>query len=418
MRYRLRLRRIVLTLLLCLLVLIPRVSADPAPVVSDRLLLPLVTRRANVGAMYTVGQRFGVGLSGHEPTLPHFAGRLSAYPMARQLGFGWYSDWSMSPSPEKSVGGMPVEYVQVIDTRNEPDCSLIQGAVAANPGSLWIIGNEPEIESQGANTPEEYAERYHKAYSCIKEHDPTAQVAIGGVVMPTPLRLRWLEQSLAYYETTYGERMPIDVWNIHVQILPEGLGYGCGLPKGLHMDPQEQMDLARNFGATPEGSYFGFNADPAIFQELVSGFREWLYAREEHTKPLIISEYGVLYPSDYLVKGLSYAGDPFEAGDRMVESFMRETFEFMLTARDDRMGCPADGGRLVQRWLWFSLNVPLIEWMPDDPNTPEVQDGYWRGYNGPLLNWETGKMTRFGLAYRDSVAAAKAGTLAAAEQAR
>ena len=35
---------------------------------------------------------------------------------------------------------------------------------------------------------------------------------------------------------------------------------------------------------------------------------------------------------------------------------MLATFDYMLTAKDSRLGYAADDNRLVQRWAWFSLN--------------------------------------------------------------
>jgi hypothetical protein len=58
-----------------------------------------------------------------------------------------------------------------------------------------------------------------------------------------------------------------------------------------------------------------------------------------------------------------------------VQTFLRETWRFFLTATDAALGAPADGGRLVQRWCWYSLADPVyatgnlvtldsLEWTP------------------------------------------------------
>jgi hypothetical protein len=60
--------------------------------------------------------------------------------------------------------------------------------------------------------------------------------------------------------------------------------------------------------------------------------------------PLIVSEYGIPMPEDY--------GFPPER----VVAFMRETFDFFLTATDPVLGDPSDGYHLVQRWCWYSLD--------------------------------------------------------------
>ena len=146
------------------------------------------------------------------------------------------------------------------------------------------------------------------------------------------------------YRQQFGAPMPVDVWNIHVQILREkGPWPGCpdcwgaGVPVGLTGVTQGRLYSIED------------NADPAIFRQLVREFRQWMNARGERNKPLIISEYGVLMPSDYL------APTPKE-GDIIVKQFMTESFDYLLTAVDTQIGYPADGNRLVQRWLWYSLN--------------------------------------------------------------
>lgn len=382
-----------LVLLLGMVFIAPPASADPAPAAVHSLKVPAFTRNVR---MYSLPQRFGVGLAGGHPDISSFPNRLSDFPGIATLGFGWYSNWSAGVTPEWRG---TVQYVQLINTRSwPPNWQAIDLAIDANPGALWIIGNEPEIPSQGNNTPNEYATIYHEAYTHIKALDPLAQIAIGGVVMPSPLRLLWLDETLAAYQKLYGTKMPVDVWNIHVQILPEDLNYGCFKPHGLSLPEAKQKALALNHGDTGSNMYFAYNADPAIFQQLVRAMRTWMAERGERDKPLIISEYGVLYPSTFI--GNHVQEGQQEAGDQMVIAFMQETFDFLLTARDAATGYPADDNRLVQQWLWFSVNVPLSE------------------FNGSLYDYQTRQMTKFGRAYRDYVAAARAGTLASLPRVR
>ena len=87
---------------------------------------------------------------------------------------------------------------------------------------------------QGQRTPEEYAEIYHAYHVLLKGVDPSAQIAIGAIVEPTPLRLQWLDRVLRHYDVRYGGPMPVDIWNIHNLILREHRdGYGTGIPVGL-----------------------------------------------------------------------------------------------------------------------------------------------------------------------------------------
>jgi len=316
--------------------------------------------------------RFGVGLS-------LFFGQITDYDVA-ELHIGWYSDWSFSDAPAHPDH---VDYVQLVpvscqpDKISTPDWYQLAQAVQANPGSTWMVGNEPEGVWQGNCTPAQYAYAYGMVHRFIKRQDHTAQVAIGGVIEPTPLRLQWLDQVLAQYQTQYGRQMPVDVWNIHMQILREkGPWEGCtdcwgaGVPVGL-----EGVTQGRLYGIED-------NADPSIFRQLVQEFRQWMKTHGFQNRPLIISEYGVLMPSDYLAPTV-------EEGDALVEQFMTETFDFMLTAADPGLGYPADGNRLVQRWLWFSLNDSLANFngalfRHDDPSQMTVFGQHFSQYTAPL----------------------------------
>ena len=89
------------------------------------------------------------------------------------------------------------------------------------PGRTWLIGNEPDVRWQDNVKAEDYAVAYHNAYTAIKGADITTEVAIGGISQVTPIRLRYLDQIWAAYQTKYGEAMPVDVWNIHAFVLRE-----------------------------------------------------------------------------------------------------------------------------------------------------------------------------------------------------
>ena len=301
-------------------------------------------------------------------------GRVTDYDLAR-LGARWYTDWWYAPSPARPGG---IEYVQLVSSSNALDPAYqdaLAQAVANNPGALWLIGNEPDQRSQDNLLPEDYARAYHEMYLFIKERDPSARLSAGGIVQPTPLRLQWLDRALHAYWQLYGTEMPVDVWNIHNQILREDSNPdtgGCGIPPGFDDD---------------HGELYGVydNASGDIFKQHILAFRSWMRSHGQREKPLIISEYGVLMPSSYLG-----GGDP-EYGDMVVERYMEETFDYLLTATDDQLGCPADGNRLVQRWAWFSLNGKIFDWET------------YEGYNGALYDWRypsyPGVITTFGEAY-------------------
>ncbi len=287
--------------------------------------------------------RWGVGVA---------VGPISRYNIT-PLHLGWYLDWRARASPPRPGG---VEYVQMVRLRGgalQPDAGAIAAIARANPGSLWLIGNEPDVKWQDNVEPEVYARLYHEAYTAIKAADPAAQVAIGGISQPTPLRRRYLDAVLDAYRSRFGAEMPVDVWNVHNFILREERGsWGVDIPPGLPDDRGVlyEVDDSGNLEA---------------FRRQIWDFRRWMAARGYGGQPLIVSEYGIPMPEDY--------GFPPER----VVAFLRGTFEFFLTAADPSLGDPSDGYRLVQRWCWYSL---------DDVTYP----------TGRLFDPQTGKMTAVG----------------------
>ena len=283
-----------------------------------------------------------------------------------QLYAGWYLDFGARLSPPHPED---MEFVQVIRVKEgayDPTTitQTLGPIVDANPGSLWLIGNEPDRRGwQDDRPPWEYAPIYHDLYTFLKGRDPTCQVAIGGVVQPTPLRLKYLDMVVDAYHDFYGEMIPVDVWNVHNMILREEQGsWGAGIPAGLTETVGMLYEIQDNDNIE-------------IFKQQILAFRQWMADHGERNKPLIVSEYGVLMPDIY---GFDH--------DR-VRDFMYATFDFFLTATDDELGYPADGNRLVQRWAWYSLDDQMY-----DPETEE-------GFNGNLFDPDTRKITPFGLDY-------------------
>ncbi len=246
------------------------------------------------------------------------------------LPFGRYLDWLLAAEPHRPGG---VEYIQSVDLRESGLVSTwaaIEAALAAQPGALWLVGNEPDVIHQNNTTPGRYAALYHQVYTFIKERDPTARVAIGGVSQPTPLRMAYLDVVLESYADTHGQPMPIDVWNVHAFVLREERGsWGVDIPPGM------TDELAIPYEIDDHDHL-------AIFAENLIAFRAWMAARGYQDRPLIVSEYGLVMPDDF--------GFPPED----VIAFMTGTFDFFRTARNET-GYPADDNRLVQGWIWFML---------------------------------------------------------------
>lgn len=341
-----------------------------AALLAAALLAALLPRPAlSAGPLYSSPlKRFGAGLKPDH-------GEITDYDVGA-LRLGWYSDWKARRAPLRPGG---IDYAQLVYIENGAIGASLDSLTefaAANPGSLWMVGNEPESDVQGRNTPQQYAQAYRSVYTAIKSGDPTAQVAVGGVVQPTPLRLQWLDQVLASYQQFYGTVMPVDVWNIHAYILQEVQGsWGAGIPVGISATQGMVYDLQENDSL-------------AVFRQHIVNFRTWMKQRGQQNKPLIISEYGVLMPPEH---GFT---------PERVNAFMWDSFDYLLSAKDAALGYAADEYRLVQRWMWYSIN--------DAPY--DVETG--AGYNGQLFDCRystyPGVMTLMGLnfkTYTDALAA-------------
>ena len=283
--------------------------------------------------------RFGAG-ERHNPAMSY---TVSA------LNLGWYTDWKTQISPPHPGGAEYVQMLHVHGTYYSPSEDTLAAQVAANPGALWLIGNEPDSIYQDNVLPQDYAEAYHDAYTFIKTLDPTARVSAGGIVQPTPLRMQYLDIVLDTYASRYAERLPTDAWNIHTYILREASCaaypdscWGARIPPG--------MEVTQGMLYTLDDT-----DDLEIFQQRILQFRQWMHDRGYRDTPLIITEYGTLLPY-YDPESLYYdsEGHPFD--EERARGFMYATFDLLHTVSDPDLGYPADENRLVQRWMWYSLD--------------------------------------------------------------
>jgi len=277
----------------------------------------------------------------------------------------WYLDYFTQVTPVQPDGMAYAQMIRPPFWKQSTFTTTVESILQNNPETLWIIGNEPDRDKQDGLTPAQYAVFYHDVYTFLKTRDPSAHIAIAGVVQSTPLRRRYLDMVLTEYQSRYGQALPVDVWTVHAFILSENNPlWGAWNPPGLEAYADEGIQYTVNDHDNME-----------IFKANVIAFRQWMAEQGYRDKPLLVTEYGILLSP---LHGFPYA---------RVRSFMLASFDFFLTATDPNTGYPADDNRLVQAWSWFSLNYP-----PYDEET-----GF--GHNGNLLEPDTGALLDLGQDY-------------------
>jgi hypothetical protein len=382
----------------------PALAPPSSSVLTSTLTyLPLVQRNAP-GVVPSC--RYGVAA---------WPAQMAEFDIVDTLRAGWYSDFSarwLPPGPSRS------EYVQMIHLGQDRGGSDVCGPdygywtvpeltddglglfVDNNPGALWIVGNEPDRIRQNDVCPQQYAQAYHDVYHFIKGRDPTAQVAMAGLVQVTPGRLQYLDIVWDTYRTRYGADMPVDVWTMHIYILAET---GDG---DAHIALGTDPDLAIPFSfdcADPDSLCYAEHDDVDLFIEHVMRMRQWMHRHGQQDRPLLLTEYGINLPYHYYgmctVESCTGGGalgcfcdennETFHP--RRVANYMEATFDYLSTATDSSLGWPDDGYRLVQRWMWYSLATDppqpghasnLVEPANDYALTRQGQR--WEGYVADL----------------------------------
>ncbi len=316
------------------------------------------------------------------------------------MRFGWFVDWGSGSDPIPDFG---LEYVPMVRVKQvkvdrngkptsvacagcayanpptystTPPLTQIPSLVASHPGRTWVVGNEIDRRdwgtapcsncSQDEITPELYAQVYHDVYTAIKGADPTVQVAIGGVIEATPLRLTYIQRIWDRYDQLYGggqaNTMPVDVWNVHAYVLPEIPNHwGAEIPAGL------SDSVGTTYGGNDTARILA-NRDFSYVIGQIRNMRAWMQQHGQRNKPLYIVEYGISMPDDILPGQFT--------PDQVANSFMYPSFNYFLNATDADLGYPADGNRLVQRWNWYSL----------DDDGGSIESGvFYQNYNSNLF---------------------------------
>ncbi len=284
--------------------------------------------------------RFGTNLIPNHITPPIAGLDLMA------LRVGWYIDYSASNLPVRPNG---IEYTPMIHLTQTgpnsysttPSSAMLESAIAANPGADWLIGNEPDRRFfQDDIEPHVYARAYHDLYELIKAADPVARIFAGSIVQPTPLRLQYLDLILTSYFDQFSEAMPVDGWSIHNFILNEAscnyyddlaICWGADIPPGIDVRDGLRITIDEN-------DRFD------LFVQQIMRFRQWMASRGYGGKPVYLSEFGVLMPPRF--------GFP----PSRINTFMDNTFDYLLGTTDPMLGDPTDGYHLIQRFSWYSTS--------------------------------------------------------------
>lgn len=340
-----------------------------------------------------------VGMLGDRIGFTNGRWRLEGYPTISSLNAGWYLDWWSRPDPQRPRG---IEYAQMVRVHQRLSCPIgttpdraicpyvrpyayaldpsldeIARNARANPGSMWLIGNEIDRRDwpgghQDEILPEVYAVAYHEIYHRIKQADPSAQVAIGAVIQMTDLRRRYLDKVWAAYQERYNATMPVDLFNVHNFI-------GSEMCRSERVNGRQQL-VCYNMGVPPgetvmAGAYMGEDwrhTDHAAFDQQIRRMRQWMKEHGQMDKPLIVTEYGVLATDDQICPHPEHADPRLRASARecyaahpsgqialtdpdYIHDFMLWTFDYFLNTKDCSLSA-VDDCRLVQRWAWFSLD--------------------------------------------------------------
>jgi len=258
--------------------------------------------------------RFGVGL---------VFGKKRA---TARLGAGWYLNWRYKPA-----SGVDLEFVPQIAAspgrRNVSRGHLarLERYVRTHPASypdrtIWLVGNEIGYVPGGdARTPEQYADDYHRCHRMLKRLNPSYRVAIGPIILSQHQEYavapyvehqggyHYLTRVLEAYQEKYGTDLPVDCYSATAHLL-------------------------QNRGTNVE-----------LLKQHVIRYRQFLADRGQRDKELIITEFSC------------GALRMFDTTPEEIVGFMEEAFHYLTTAKDADIGCPRDGGHLVQKWAWFIL---------------------------------------------------------------
>ena len=306
-----------------------------------------------------------------------------------QLRVGWIQNFGRE-APANLPGD--IEYTAMVNVRQDiqrdenghtverystyrifPPLDELEDLLAAYPGRMWIVGNEPDRAIHQDDTQAHvYAMAYHEVYHFIKGRDPSAQVATAGLVGVTPGRRQYLDLVWESYRSRFGGAMPVDVWTFHdytmAEVFPDGRWSYAGKALGTDLE-LAMLDAEGHASRCSRENVHCMAEHDSIdaFEEQVVAMRRWMKEHGQQDKPLVLTEFGLLYPYQ-VVNGNCTTQD--ENGQcftpQRSADFMVKAYEYLENAKDPDLGYALDDNRLVQQWMWFSMPwpAPEAEWNP------------------------------------------------------
>lgn len=302
---------------------------------------------------------------------------------------GWTLNFGTSPASSSNLDSLNSTFTPMVRIKQNrdsngnylnsyytiPSIASIRQTAQNYPGRLWFLGNEPDrVLVQDDIYPQMFAVAFHDVAEAIKEEDPTALIAIAGLIQPTAGRLQYLDIVWDTYYSLYNEPMPVDVWNMHGYILAEKMPDGTVGPAriALGTDPalgvwgSDLTPTSCNLQSNPNlhkdniYCYAEHDSQPILRQHIIN-MRKWMKEHGQQDKPLVINEYGSLFtfwdfddpinPTHCFLQdenGKCFT-EPRVSNHMLASTAMFESFT------DPALGYPADGYRMVQQWLWFTL---------------------------------------------------------------
>ena len=302
----------------------------------------------HAGDKYSMRERFGFGFATQicddaDPNSP-CEKNLSSFPDYKQLGAGWYFDWSWGKG-EKGGPYPGLEWLALVGGWNSSNddkiettiCDSVRREVKAHPekypaGMRWSVGNE--IGYDDGRNDQMYAQAFAAWKRCLKSIDPSFQVGTGAIIQPD-LRTTGAHQIVCVGKDDYSSG-----YNYFKRYMKKLRQMG----KDEGNESKYLPDFVLMHGYTMcNGASGPNNGNERNVELLKRAMRDYRQAMKEvglQRKDLIIKEYSPLHTYDV----------------NTLKNYMTATVDFLANAKDQNLGNPDDNYRLVQKWAWFVFN--------------------------------------------------------------